>query len=233
MMMRSNRSVAVFGVFVVAAGLLFAQRVSGATRGPTVIPSPALDLRNTTAKTETAVFAGGCFWGIQSVFQHVRGVASATSGYSGGRTDRPSYEDVSSGQTGHAESVRVVFDPSVVSYGDLLRVFFSVAHDPTELNRQGPDVGTQYRSALFYMSDAQKQTAEAYIKQLNDTHVYPKPIVTQVAAFKTFFPAEAYHQNYAEEHPTQPYIAIYDAPKVTNLKKQFPAMYTEKLAAHN
>jgi peptide-methionine (S)-S-oxide reductase len=233
MMMRSNRSVAAFGVFVVAAGLLFAQRVAGATHAPTVIPSPALDLRNTTAKTETAVFAGGCFWGIQSVFQHVKGVTSATSGYAGGRTDRPSYDDVSSGQTGHAESVRVVFDPSVVSYGELLKVFFSVAHDPTELNRQGPDVGTQYRSALFYTSDAQKQTAEAYIKQLNDAHAYPKPIVTQVAAFKAFFPAEAYHQNYAEEHPTQPYIAIYDAPKVVNLKKQFPTLYTEKLAAHD
>jgi peptide-methionine (S)-S-oxide reductase len=232
MIMRSNRSVAVLGVFVVAAGLLFAQRVSGATRGPTVIPSPTLDLRDATAKTETAVFAGGCFWGIQAVFQHIKGVTSATSGYAGGSTDKPSYEDVGSGRTGHAESVRVVFDPSVVSYGDLLKVFFSVAHDPTELNRQGPDVGTQYRSALFVLSDAQKQTAEAYIKQLNDAHAYPKRIVTQVAAFKSFFPAEAYHQNYAEENPTQPYIAIYDAPKVANLKKQFPALYTDKLAAH-
>jgi peptide-methionine (S)-S-oxide reductase len=231
--MRSNRSVVVFGVFVVAAGLLFSQRTAGATHSPTVIPSPALDLRNTTAKTETAVFAGGCFWGIQSVFQHVKGVTSATSGYAGGRTNKPSYDEVSSGETGHAESVRVVFDPSVVSYGDLLKVFFSVAHDPTELNRQGPDVGTQYRSALFYTSDAQKQTAEAYIKQLNDAHVYSRPIVTQVAPFKAFFTAEAYHQNYAEEHPTQPYIAIYDAPKVVNLKKQFPALYTEKLAAHD
>lgn len=232
-MRSSNRSVALVGVFVVAAGLLLAQRVAGATRAPTVIPSPVLDLRDATAKTETAVFAGGCFWGIQSVFQHVKGVTSATSGYAGGWTDKPSYDDVSSGRTGHAESVRVVFDPSVVSYGDLLKVFFSVAHDPTELNRQGPDVGTQYRSALFFMSDAQRQTAEAYIKQLNDAHAYPQRIVTEVKPAKSFFAAEAYHQNYAEEHPTQPYIAIYDAPKVVNLKKQFPGMYTDKLAAHN
>jgi len=232
-MMRSvNRGNAVFGGLLVVAGLMFAQRLTAATRGPVSLPAPAHDELVANAKTETAVFAGGCFWGIQSVFQHVKGVISATSGYSGGRAKGPSYEDVSSGATGHAESVRVVFDPSQVSYGQLLRVFFSVAHDPTQLNRQDPDVGTQYRSALFYMSDAQKTTAEAYIDQLNKSHAFSKPIVTQVEAFKAFYPAEAYHQNYAELHPTQPYIAIYDAPKVVNLKKQFPDLYTEKLAAH-
>jgi peptide-methionine (S)-S-oxide reductase len=162
----------------------------------------------------------------------VKGVVSATSGYAGGTMDRPSYEDVGSGSTGHAESVRVVFDPSQVTYGQLLRVFFSVAHDPTELNRQGPDVGTQYRSAIFYMNDEQKKTAEAYIEQLSKSHAYSKPIVTQVAPLKAFYIAEAYHQNYAELHPDEIYIRINDAPKVVNLKKEFPAIYTEKSAAH-
>jgi peptide-methionine (S)-S-oxide reductase len=185
------------------------------------------------AATETIVFAGGCFWGVQSVFQHTKGVVSATSGYAGGVVAKPSYEDVSSGQTGHAESVRVVFDPAQISYGQLLKIFFSVAHDPTTLNRQGPDVGTQYRSALFFMSDEQKKVAEAYIDQLTKAHTFAKPIVTQVAAFKEFFQAEAYHQNYAEEHPDQPYIVYNDAPKVANLKKQFPDFYTDKLAAHD
>ncbi|HWJ14683.1 MAG TPA: peptide-methionine (S)-S-oxide reductase MsrA [Gemmatimonadaceae bacterium] len=184
------------------------------------------------AKTETIVFAGGCFWGIQSVFQHTKGVVSATSGYAGGNVAKPSYEDVSSGQTGHAESVKVVFDPSQVSYEQLLKIFFSVAHDPTELNRQGPDVGTQYRSAVFYLTDAQKQETEAYIAQLGAAHAYKQPIVTQVAKLKEFYRAEDYHQNYAELHPDQPYIAINDAPKVVNLKKSFPQLYTDKLASH-
>jgi peptide-methionine (S)-S-oxide reductase len=196
------------------------------------LPAPARDELAVTAKTETAVFAGGCFWGIQSVFQHIKGVVSATSGFAGGTVDRPSYEDVSSGMTGHAESVRVVFDPSVITYGQLLHVFFSVAHDPTQLNRQGPDTGPQYRSALFYMSDEQKKTADAYIDQLNKTHAFSKPIVTQVAPLKAFYLAEAYHQNYAELHPDDLYIRINDAPKVVNLKKQFPELYSEKLAAH-
>jgi peptide-methionine (S)-S-oxide reductase len=181
---------------------------------------------------QTAVFAGGCFWGIQSVFQHTKGVVSATSGYSGGWTDKPSYEQVSSGRTGHAESVRVVFDPSQISYGQLLKIFFSVAHDPTELNRQGPDVGTQYRSSLFYMTDDQKKVAETYIDSLNKAHVFPRRIVTEVVAYKAFFPAEAYHQGYAERNPDQPYIVYNDAPKVANLKKQFPEFYTDKLAAN-
>ncbi|MGH7617756.1 MAG: peptide-methionine (S)-S-oxide reductase MsrA [Gemmatimonadaceae bacterium] len=227
----SRSSVITFGAVVGVALLAFAQRVSGAPAPATPLPSPAVDV-HPTGKTETTVFAGGCFWGIQAVFQHTKGVLSATSGFSGGWTQKPSYEDVSSGRTGHAESVRVVFDPSEISYGQLLKIFFSVAHDPTQLNRQGPDVGTQYRSALFYMSDEQKKVAEAYIDQLAKAHVFPRPIVTEVKAFKNFFPAEAYHQNYAEEHPDQPYIVYNDAPKVANLKKQFPEYYTDKLAAH-
>jgi peptide-methionine (S)-S-oxide reductase len=184
------------------------------------------------AKMETIVFAGGCFWGVQSVFQHTKGVVSATSGYAGGTVAKPSYEDVSSGQTGHAESVKVVFDPSEVSYEELLKIFFTVVHDPTQLNRQGPDVGTQYRSAVFYTTDAQKQATEAYIAQLTSSHVYKQPIVTQVSKLNGFYRAESYHQNYAELHPDQPYIAINDAPKVEHLKKSFPQFYTDKLASH-
>jgi peptide-methionine (S)-S-oxide reductase len=233
-MMRSiSRGNAVFGGLLAMAGLVFAQRLTAATRGPVSLPAAARDELVAGAKTETAVFAGGCFWGIQSVFQHIKGVVSATSGFAGGTPERPSYEDVSSGSTGHAESVRVVFDPSQITYGQLLRVFFSVAHDPTQLNRQGPDVGTQYRSALFYMSDEQKKTAEAYIEQLNKSHAFAKPIVTQVAPLKAFYIAEAYHQNYAELHPDDLYIRINDAPKVTNLKKEFPDLYSAKLAAHD
>lgn len=204
---------------IIAAGLVAA---TSAMVRPNVAP----------AKTETIVFAGGCFWGIQSVFQHVKGVVSATSGYAGGTKDRPDYEEVSSGTTGHAESVRVVFDPSQVSFNDLLKVFFSVAHDPTQLNRQGPDVGTQYRSAIFYLTDEQKTAADAYIAQLTASHAYPRKIVTEVAKLNKFYRAEDYHQNYAELHPDQPYIAINDAPKVVNLKKSFPQFFTDKLAAH-
>ena len=232
--MRVNRGSAMFGAVVAVAVLAFAQRLAGATSASVTVPVPtAAADEHPTAKTETALFAGGCFWGIQSVFQHTKGVVSATSGYAGGWTTKPSYEDVSSGRTGHAESVRVVFDPSQISYGQLLKIFFSVAHDPTTLNRQGPDVGTQYRSALFYTSDEQKRVAEAYIDQLAKAHVFARPIVTQVAAFKEFFQAEAYHQNYAEEHPNEAYIVYNDAPKVANLKKQFPELYTDKLAAHD
>lgn len=223
---------AALGFATVAAIGLFAQRVSAATHAAVRAPAPRLDARAPAAKIDSAVFAGGCFWGIQAVFQHVKGVESATSGYSGGWVARPSYEEVSSGRTGHAESVKVVYDPSVVSYGTLLRVFFSVAHDPTELNRQGPDVGTQYRSIVLYTSDEQKRTVDAYIEQLNKSHVYPRPIVTQVVPLKQFWPAEAYHQNYAEENPDNPYIAINDAPKVANLHRMFPELYSDKLAAH-
>jgi len=176
---------------------------------------------------DTAVFAGGCFWGIEAVFEHVRGVTDAMSGYAGGRAASPSYEAVSTGETGHAESVRVVYDPSAVSYGTLLQVFFSVAHDPTELNRQGPDVGTQYRSAIFYRNDAQKKESEAYIERLTKAKSYPRPIVTQLAPLDKFFVAEAYHQDYMAHHPDQPYIIYNDAPKVAHLKKGFSSLYRD------
>jgi peptide-methionine (S)-S-oxide reductase len=194
-----------------------------------VVPGPVLDERKPAAPEQrTAVFAGGCFWGIQAVFQHVKGVISATSGYAGGTLKNPGYEEVSTGRTGHAESVEVVYDPSQVTYGQLLWVFFSVAHDPTELNRQGPDEGTQYRSAIFYANDVQKHVAEAYIAQLERAHVFSHKIVTEVTALNAFYPAEGYHQNYATLHPTDSYIMFNDAPKVANLKKDFPQMYTGK-----
>jgi peptide-methionine (S)-S-oxide reductase len=193
------------------------------------VPVPAVDEAKAAAPgKQTAVMAGGCFWGIQAVFQHVKGVITATSGYSGGSVKNPDYETVSSGRTGHAESVEIVYDPSQVTYGELLRVFFSVAHDPTELNRQGPDEGTQYRSVIFYGSEEQKRIAEAYIGQLDQAKVYRRKIVTQVVALQAFYPAEGYHQNYAAMHPDNPYIVYNDAPKVTNLRKEFPEMYTGK-----
>jgi peptide-methionine (S)-S-oxide reductase len=193
------------------------------------IPTPALDAALATAKAQqTAVVSGGCFWGIQAVFQHVKGVISATSGYSGGAANTAEYELVSNGDTGHAESVKIIYDPSQITYGQLLRVFFSVAHDPTQLNRQGPDTGTQYRSSIFYASDEQKRIAEAYIAQLEKANVFPRPIVTQVVALKAFYPAEAYHQDYAARHPNDPYIVYNDAPKVANLRQEFPDLYSGK-----
>jgi peptide-methionine (S)-S-oxide reductase len=198
-----------------------------AANGP--LPAPAVDAPTAKAQSEqTAVVAGGCFWGIQAVFQHVKGVVSATSGYSGGASVTAHYEVVSTGATGHAESVKIVYDPSQITYGELLRVFFSVALDPTELNRQGPDEGTQYRSAIFYSSDEQQHIAEAYIAQLDKAKVFSRPIVTQVVPLKAFYAAEAYHQNYAANHPDDLYIRYNDAPKVTRLRQQFPDLYTGK-----
>jgi peptide-methionine (S)-S-oxide reductase len=191
------------------------------------IPVPAVDApRASMTAKQTAVFSGGCFWGVQAVFQHVKGVISATSGYSGGSAKTAEYETVSTGETGHAETVEIVYDASQVTYGELLRVFFSVAHDPTQLNRQGPDEGTQYRSAIFYNSDEQKRIAEAYIQQLEAGKIFPRRIVTQVVPLQAFYPAESYHQNYAALHPNQPYIMFNDAPKVEHLKQQFPDLYT-------
>jgi peptide-methionine (S)-S-oxide reductase len=193
------------------------------------VPNPAVDAPIATTKGEqTAVLAGGCFWGIQAVFQHVKGVITATSGYSGGGADTAEYERVSTGESGHAESVQITYDPSQITYGQLLRVFFSVAHDPTQLNRQGPDSGSQYRSAIFYNSDEQKRIAEAYIGQLDKAKVFPRPIVTQVVPLKTFYAAEAYHQDYAAHHPDNPYIVYNDAPKVAHLRQEFPELYTGK-----
>jgi peptide-methionine (S)-S-oxide reductase len=193
------------------------------------VPAPIVDTSLPSSKGEqTAVVAGGCFWGIQAVFQHVKGVISATSGYSGGLSRTAEYELVSTGETGHAESVKITYDPSQITYGQLLRVFFSVAHDPTQLNRQGPDEGSQYRSVIFYGNDEQKRIAEAYIAQLGSAKVFPRPIVTQVVALKGFYPAETYHQNYATNHPSDPYIVYNDAPKVAHLRQQFPELYSGK-----
>ena len=200
-----------------------------AAAAPTRIPDPAVDIPLATTKgQQVAVLAGGCFWGVEAVFDHLKGVREAKSGYAGGSAGTASYEKVSMGNTGHAESVRVVYDPSQISYGQLLRVFFSVAHDPTELNRQGPDTGTQYRSAIFYANDEQKRIAQAYIDQLNKAKVFSAEIVTQVAPLDVFHEAEDYHQNYLEHHPDQPYIVINDIPKVENLKKEFPELYKAK-----
>jgi peptide-methionine (S)-S-oxide reductase len=193
------------------------------------LPNPATDDPLSKSKgAQTVVLAGGCFWGIQAVFEHVKGVSSATAGYSGGAAATAQYETVSTGTTGHAESVRVVYDPAQISFGQILKVFFSVAHDPTELNRQGPDEGTQYRSVIFYSSDEQRRIAQAYIDQLNRAKVFPQPIVTQVVALQAFYPAEAYHQDYAEHHPNEPYIAINDLPKLDHLKQLLPELYVEK-----
>ena len=190
------------------------------------VPAPAIgaELR-TGAPLDTAVFAGGCFWGIEAVFEHIKGVRSAVSGYAGGKTTSPSYDEVSTGSTGHAESVRVVYDPAVVSYGQMLQVFFSVAHDPTQLNRQGPDHGTQYRSAIFYRTPDQQRAAEAYVRQLTAAKTFAKPIVTQIVPLTAFYPAEEYHQDYMAHHPNQPYIVYNDAPKVKRLELQFPQLY--------
>jgi peptide-methionine (S)-S-oxide reductase len=190
------------------------------------VPNPTVDAALAATKSpQTVVLAGGCFWGIQAVFQHVKGVINATSGYAGGEAKSAEYERVSNGDTGHAESVKIVYDASQITYGELLRVFFSVAHNPTELNRQGPDTGTQYRSSIFYSNEEQKKIAEAYIAQIDTAKVFPRAIVTQVVPLKAFYAAEDYHQNYATRHPDNPYIAHNDAPKVTHLRQQFPDLY--------
>ena len=190
---------------------------------------PASAATPVSAPLDTVVVAGGCFWGVQGVFQHVRGVVSATSGYSGGSVANPDYEQVSTGRTGHAEAVRVVYDPAKVSYARLMEVFFTVAHDPTQLNRQGPDVGTQYRSAVFYTSDAQRQATQAFVAQLEKSG---RKVVTQVAPLRGFTVAEAHHQDYATLHPDEPYIRYNDLPKIAQLKAQYPQLWSDRLAAH-
>jgi peptide-methionine (S)-S-oxide reductase len=215
---------------LILLGSLLAATACNAKAGPAAaVPAPAVDAQRAAAPgRQTAVVAGGCFWGIQAVFQHVKGVISATSGYAGGSAKTAEYEVVSTGETGHAESVQIAYDPSQITYGELLRIFFSVAHDPTQLNRQGPDEGTQYRSVIFYSNDEQKRIADAYIAQLNQAKVFPRSVVTQVTALQGFYPAEAYHQNYAALHPNQPYIVFNDAPKVEHLRHEFPDLYTGK-----
>jgi peptide-methionine (S)-S-oxide reductase len=200
---------------------------SRAAEEAVIIPPPAMDVQPASG-IQTAVLAGGCFWGVQGVFQHTAGVVNAVSGYAGGSKMTADYNMVSTGTTGHAESVEIKYDPKKISYGKILQIFFSVVHDPTQLNRQGPDAGTQYRSAIFTTNDEQKKVAEAYIAQLNGAKVYKKAIVTKVGPLERFFPAEAYHQDYLTLHPNQPYIAYNDIPKVENLKKIFAENYVEK-----
>jgi peptide-methionine (S)-S-oxide reductase len=206
--------------------MIFATGCRAATKIP--VPAAASDAALTqTSGKQTAVFAGGCFWGTQSVFERVKGVVATTAGYAGGSAATATYDQVTTETTGHAESVRVVYDPSKITYGQLLRVFFSVAHDPTQLNRQGPDVGTSYRSAIFYSNDDQRRIAQAYIAQLDAAHVFPKPIVTQVVPLKGFYDAESYHQDYALHNPDNPYIQVCDRPKIEALKQQFPELFRD------
>jgi peptide-methionine (S)-S-oxide reductase len=214
------------GLLKFLGGALLSVGVASSSQAFTTLPDPVADIPMANAQgTQTAVFAGGCFWGVQAVFQHVKGVKQVTSGYTGGTANTAHYEIVSSGTTGHAESVQITFDPSRVSYGKLLKVFFSIAHNPTELNFQGPDHGTQYRSAVFYTNDEQKRVAQSYIDQLQKAKTFKQTIVTQVTPLNAFYAAEAYHQDYATNHPNQPYIFINDLPKVANLQKQFPDLY--------
>ena len=212
-----------------SAGVTACSAADRANSSVGTFPNPAVDAPIAAARSQqTVVISGGCFWGIQAVFQHVKGVIDATSGYAGGSAMTAHYEIVSTGATGHAESVKITYDPSQITYGQLLRVFFSVAHDPTQLNRQGPDEGTQYRSSIWYANDEQKRIAEAYIAQLEKAKVFPSRIVTQVVPMKGFYPAEGYHQNYATDHPDVPYIRYNDAPKVAHLRAQLPDLYTGK-----
>lgn len=192
---------------------------------PVVIAPPTIDNPKAAGALQSAVISAGCFWGVQGVFEHVRGVKKVVSGYAGGEKSTAQYETVSSGSTGHAESVKVTFDPGEISYGQLLQIAFSVVHDPTLLNRQGPDVGSQYRSSIFYADDGQKRIAEAYIAQLNQAHAFGKPIVTRVDPLKGFYAAESYHQDYLVHNPNAPYIAYNDLPKVENFKRTFPSLY--------
>ena len=221
---RLSLCAAAIGALAIAA---FAVAPSRAAEEAVIIPAPATDV-SAADGIQTAVLAGGCFWGVQGVFQHTAGVVNAVSGYSGGTKATANYNLVSSGGTTHAEAVEIKYDPKKISYGKLLQIFFSVIHDPTQLNRQGPDVGPHYRSAIFTNSDEQKKVAEAYIAQLNAAKVYKKPIVTKVGPLEAFYPAEAYHQDYLTLHPNQPYIAYNDIPKVENLKKIFAENYIEK-----
>ncbi len=221
----SDKVLGIIAVIAIAAGAWWAS--NSAAEKAVKLPAPAFDAA-VAGTQETAVFAGGCFWGVQAVFQHTAGVLNAVSGYAGGAKETANYTMVTTGQTGHAEAVQVTYDPRQVSYGKLLQIFFSVAHDPTQLNRQGPDHGTQYRSALFWRDAGQKQVAERYIAQLEAARVFPGKIVTQLAALSAFYPAEDYHQDYATLHPQSPYIVAFDAPKIANLKQLMPEVYREK-----
>ena len=214
------RGALALGIVVPLAAVMYRPSADAVT-----IPAPNTIDASPSGGVQTIVLAGGCFWGIEAVYEHIKGVTDAVSGYSGGTKAQADYDAVSSGTTGHAEAVRVTFDPSKVSLEKLLQVFFSVAHDPTQLNRQGPDVGPQYRSAIFFADEEQKRIVTAYVDQLTKAKAYPRPIVTQLVKLETFYPAEEYHQDFAEKNPTYPYIVFHDKPKVENLKRQFPELY--------
>ncbi|MEO7222453.1 MAG: peptide-methionine (S)-S-oxide reductase MsrA [Devosia sp.] len=219
--------VAVMAVLASAAAFGLWHTTAGAGEEPVIIPAPTIDLPASGTEAK-AIFAGGCFWGVQGVYQHVKGVKNAVSGYAGGSGDTAHYDMIGSGQTGHAETVEITYDPDVVSYGQLLQIFFSVTMNPTQLNYQGPDHGTQYRNAIFYQSPEEKQVAEAYIAQLNGAKVYPAPIVTTLEPFEAFYPAEQYHQDFLTLNPTWPYIVINDIPKVAALQELFPSVWQEQ-----
>ena len=215
-------------MLVLAAVATFWNTPGRSGEAAVMLPAPALDNPKVAGPLQTAVLAGGCFWGVQGVYQYTKGVKQVLSGYSGGDRSTAEYEKVGTGTTGHAESVQIVFDPKEISYGEILRIYFSVAHDPTQLDRQGPDVGTQYRSAIFYADAQQKRIAESYVAQLGRAHVFSKPIVTRIDPLKGFYPAEAYHQDFLILNPSYPYIVINDLPKIANLKRLFPDQYREK-----
>jgi peptide-methionine (S)-S-oxide reductase len=222
---RSFKPLLQFAIPLLAA---LAPVLSSCAEPAAVIPAPAMDEPAAgRAASETAVLAGGCFWGVQAVFQHTKGVRQAVSGYAGGSKATAAYETVGSGRTGHAESVQITFDPRQISYGRILQIYFSVAHDPTQLNRQGPDVGTQYRSAIFAMDEQQRRIAQQYVAQLNKAGVFRGPIATKLEAYSGFYPAESYHQDFATLHPNNPYIAFNDLPKIENLKRVYPQAYSD------
>jgi len=221
-----NRLATVVTILGVVLTILLFSSSHKSAKAATALPDPAVDEKLSSQKGQAkVVLAGGCFWGLQAVFEHVKGVKHVTAGYTGGTLKNPSYEEVSSGRTGHAESIEIEFDPSKITVGMLLKVFFSVAHNPTELNRQGPDTGTQYRSAIFYENEEQQRIAQGYVDQLNAAKVFSGPIVTQILPFQTFYRAEEYHQDYAVQHPDNPYIARFDLPKIKDLQQEFPNLY--------
>jgi peptide-methionine (S)-S-oxide reductase len=224
-----NHSLSRFPRLLIGLGegaVLFSGLVWAGNQAVKTLPNPTTDTSAPVTKgKQTAVLAGGCFWGMEAVFEHLKGVSEVVSGFSGGAVSKPSYEQVSSGNTGHAEAVKITYDPTQISYGQLLKVYFSVAHDPTQFNRQGPDSGTQYRSAIFFANHEQKRVAQAYIEQLNQAKVFPAPIVTTVVPLQGFYAAEDYHQNFIQNNPTYPYVVVHDLPKLAQLKQQFPSLY--------
>jgi peptide-methionine (S)-S-oxide reductase len=232
MMLSKNRTLTIAGTLLALSAAALAMTTFLGTpafaEAVVLAPAPKDDNPKAPGPAQTAVLAGGCFWGVEGVFEHVRGVRDVVSGYAGGDAKTAHYDEVGSGRTGHAESVQVTFDPQEISYGEILRIFFSVAHDPTQLNRQGPDAGPQYRSAIFYADDAQQRIAKAYIEQLDAAQVFDDAIVTRVDPLHGFYPAEGYHQDFIARNPRHPYVVVNDLPKIRNLEKEFPDSYMER-----